>query len=101
MHELHAATHAGDDPPISPTARGRADGDDSSLATDNISMATTHSDADSVSTDGEPLPPIRMMKVPTDENEASDQLTDIADVRVVAMTPKPACFIATTNSAKH
>ena len=63
--------------------RGLADGDEASsqasdnislnkeLATDGASDVTTHSDAESVSTDGgggETLPPIKMMKVPVEDD---------------------------------
>ena len=59
--------------------RGMADGDEASLASDNTSVTkeatadgasdVTQSDAESVSTDGgEPLPTIKMMKVPVDDD---------------------------------
>ena len=59
--------------------RGMADGDEASLAIDNTSLTKepaadgasdiTQSDAESVSTDGgEPLPTIKMMRIPADDD---------------------------------
>ena len=60
-------------------ARGMADGDEASLTSDNTSVTkepaadgasdAAQSDVESVSTDGgEPLPAIKMMKVPVDDD---------------------------------
>ena len=67
----------GDIPDVS--VRGMADGDEASLASDNASITKeqpqdgtsdrTHSDAESISTDGggEPVPVIKMMRVNVDD----------------------------------
>ena len=77
-------------------ARGMADGDEASLASDNTSITkepaadgasdVTQSDVESVSTDGgDPLPAIKMMKVPVDDDV---QLRNLHNVGWYRYQPK-------------
>ena len=77
-------------------ARGMADGDEASLASDNTSVTkepavdgasdVTQSDVESISTDGgDPLPAIKMMKIPVDDDV---QLRNLHNVGWYRYKPK-------------